>query len=451
MLLSKTVKIKWNGRNKEWYKKKGYNFTKINDEFKIKVEDLPKGSNVLIKIKCDKCGKKSEIMYRDYNKNIHKDNKYYCRKCGIILFGIKKIKKTKLKQSKSFEQWCIDNDKKYILDRWDYKLNKDIKPNEVAYGTQKKYWFKCPRGIHESELKNIKSFTSDLSSIGCNQCNSFAQWGIDNICEDFLDRYWDYEKNNKININPWEINTYSMKQIFIKCQKKVYHGSYKVQCSSFTNMNSRCPYCSHKGNEKIHPLDSLGQYIVDNYGEDFPNKIWSEKNKKSPYEYAPSSNQKVWWKCPNNKHKDYKRNINDSNIYDFRCSECTRERKESFLQEKVRLYLEDLGYTILHEYNTLKCINPKTKYRLPYDNEIKELNFIIEVHGQQHYSEVGGKWSDYKIDLHYQKLKDRYKRIYAKSQGYEYLEIPYWTDNEKEEWKELINNKINKIINYNIK
>ena len=46
-----------------------------------------------------------------------------------------------------------------------------------------------------------------------------------------------------------------------------------------------------------------------------------------------------------------------------------------------------------------------------------------------------------------QKVRDRYKRIVAKSKGYNFLEIPYWTDNKKEEWKGLIDAKILQINN----
>jgi hypothetical protein len=122
---------------------------------------------------------------------------------------------------------------------------------------------------------------------------------------------------------------------------------------------------------------------------------------------------------------------------------------------KVDEYLNSLKYVILHEYNcTIKPINPKTKYPLPYDNEIKELKLIIEVNGIQHYNR-DSIWIDNcakkkgilkKDYLHYQQLKDRYKRIYAKSKGYNYLEIPYWTDDKKETWKKLIDDKIFNIL-----
>ena len=82
---------------------------------------------------------------------------------------------------------------------------------------------------------------------------------------------------------------------------------------------------------------------------------------------------------------------------------------------------------------------------MPFDNEILELKLIIEVHGRQHYFEESGIWFDENYDLQKRKLYDKYKKDYALSQGYFYLEIPYWTDDEEETWKKLIDDKIKEI------
>lgn len=350
---------------------------------------------------------------------------------------------------KSFEQWCVDNNKQYILDLWDYELN-NKKPNEVTYGSGNKYWFKCPLGTHESELQSIHDFTNNhMGSISCTKCNSFAQYLLDTYGENSLELYWNYEKNNKLNINPWNLAKNSNKKVWIICQEEKYHGSYNVICGSFVN-GSKCPYCS---NQKIHPLDSLGQILEDKDLLD----LWSEKNKKSPYEYSPNNGQKVWWKCENQKHQDYHRGISSSSRCKFRCPSCVGERDESFLQEKVRLYLELLEYTVLHEYNcTIIPRNPKVKNKrgqMPFDNEVKELKLIIEIMGEQHYqisiwhkSLSNHNNTTPKYELHMQQVRDRYKRFVAYKQGYEYLEISYKTDNEKEDWKRIIDNKINEIM-----
>jgi hypothetical protein len=453
MILNQTVILKWHPRNKDRYENLGYIYTKIGQEFEVKIEDLSKGSPVKIQAKCD-CENCKEpniiknISYNNYNMFLHEDGKYYCQQCGTNVFGREKANRTILKKSKSFEQWCTENNRQDILDRWDYELN-DYKPSEITYSANKKYWFKCPKGIHNSELKNINSFTYRKNgNINCNQCNSFAQWGIDNFGDDFLKEYW----SNKNTLNPWDISHSCNKKVFIKCQEKDYHEDYQIRCADFI-VGQRCPYCA-TFHGKVHPKDSLGQYIIDNFGQDFLGKIWSNKNKKSPFEYTLYTEQIVWWRCFDKKHDDFKRKICISYMTDFRCPDCVKERKESIIQEKVRVYLEEMGFTILHEYNcTIIPQNPKIKNkrgRLPFDNEIKELKLVIEVHGIQHY-EINS-WhkklarknnTTPEQEIHYQQLKDRYKRIKAIQQGYSYLEIPYWTFDKEDVWKQSINNKIN--------
>lgn len=379
-LLTKTVIVKWNISNKKWYEEKGYTFTKMKDEFKVKVEDLSKGSHVYVEVECDceDCNNPnlSPIKWKCYLRNLKEANKYYCKNCNMKLFGFKQMKETKLKNSKSFEEWCIENNRQDVLNRWDYDLNNCL-PSEIGYGSAKNCWLKCDKyKEHESEFVNIGNFTSGHNgTVNCKKCNS------------------------------------------------------------------------------------LGQYIIDNYGKEFLNKIWSNKNTKSSFEYSYKNMKKVWWKCINDEHEDYYRDINGSNKADFRCPECVQERRESFLQEKVRIYLENLNnnFIISHENKcTIVPINPKTKMKLPFDNEINIHGkyLIIEVNGMQHYritnwhnlqSKRNNTTPEY--EFHYQQLKDRYKRVCAKLQRYEYLEIPYWTDDKNETWKQLIDDKINEILN----
>ena len=265
----------WNPFTKKWYESKGYIFAKWKDEFEVKVEDLQDGcSSIKVNVKCDNCGEiLKNIKWQDYKRYVHKDGKYYCRKCALKLYGTENMEKTQLKNSKSFEQWCIDNNRQNILDRWDYKLN-EYSPKDVSFSSNKKFYFKCSRGLHNSELKRIGSLIIGEGNVNCNQCNSFAQWGIDNICSDFLEKYWDYEKN--IGINPWETSYGEHKKVWIKCQEKDYHESYDIKCYEFV-VGNRCPYCS--GN-KIHLLDSFAQYLINNYGENALELYWDyEKNK----------------------------------------------------------------------------------------------------------------------------------------------------------------------------
>jgi hypothetical protein len=232
--------------------------------------------------------------------------------------------------------------------------------------------------------------------------------------------------------------------IWIRCQNKNYHDEYLMKASQFT-IGKRCPYCR---GIKVHPLDSIGSLYPKTLN------IWSAKNDKTPFDYPPSGNSEVWWKCENGCHNDYKRTVYRSKVRDFRCAECTRERDESFLQEKVRSYITNkYDYKLNHETNcTIVPRSPRSNNKMPFDNEIPNLRLIIEVHGQQHYSSDAyrGIWgkNSFKTaekQLKYRRVIDRYKRIIAKINGYDFLEIPFWAEKD-DLYKQLIDEKITSIL-----
>ena len=393
---------------------------------------------------------KKKVYINCQNKNYHES---YDVICGDFSKGIRcpYCKGRRTNPRDSFAQYHMDNtDKDFLNKYWSDKNT--INPWKTSVNSHKKIWIKCQEKDYHTYSISCDAFTKGNR---CSYCHgfkihprdSFAQYHIDNTDKDFLNKYWDYDKNK--DIDPFKIAPNTDKKIFIFCQNKKYHGSYDITCNSFTQ-GCRCSYC---GNFKVHILDSLGTLYPQSLD------VWSDKNKKSPFQYAPMSGKKVWWKCKNGEHEDYYRNSSDSVKLNFRCPECSREREESILQEKVRLYLNELRYNINHEHNcSIVPRNPRTKNTtnntLPFDNEVVELKLIIEVHGKQHYKvnsfhTMSAKKNNTtpEYELHMQKIRDRYKRIYAKSKGYNYLEIPYWTDNKEEEWMKLIDDKIKEIKN----
>lgn len=405
-LISKKVNVVLNPSNVQHYETIGYYIPRRknkqgkitiprNTKILVNVEDLPEHSNVKVKIKCDNPNCNNPVIklwkWQDYRRSVKENNKVYCNKCSINLFGRNKQNKTRLLKSKSFAQYLID-----------------------TYG------------------------------------------------QDALEKYW----SDKNTLDPFNIGFCSNKKIWIKCQIYDYHEDYLIRCNDFMN-GGRCSYC---GNFKVHPKDSFGQYIIDNYGQEFLDKIWSNKNKKSPFEYAPHSDKKVWWKCLDNKHDDYKRGIDNSYRCEFRCPKCIQERTESMLQEKVRLYLESFGYKVLHEKkctlkpkNTIIAPNNNSKKRrkgfLRYDNEILINNnhLFIEVMGSQHndinalyHKQTAKKYGNTsQQELDYLQAKDNFKKQYVYNQGknYYYLAIWYYDFDKNDTYKKLINDKIKEINN----
>lgn len=273
MLLTKEVEVKLNGNNIKWFENKGYQIPRIKDKYykisvprgstiKVKIEDLSLGNdNIKVCVICDMCGEILNISWRDYIKNVHEDKTYYCLKCAMKKYGTKNSIKSRLEIGKSFEQWCIENNRQDILDRWDYELN-DCKPSEIGYtsrGLNKKgYYLKCPNNIHASEQKKIGSLVLQDYTLKCNQCNS-VKYKFPNLVDYFLNQE---EANNSIG---------SGKEVLFKCPDCGYIKKMKI-ATVVQNGGLACPQCSD--------------------GFSYPNKLafnlLNQLNIKFISEYAPN-------------------------------------------------------------------------------------------------------------------------------------------------------------------
>lgn len=208
-----------------------------------------------------------------------------------------------------------------------------------------------------------------------------------------------------------------------------------------------CPQCH-----------SIGQYIVDNFGEEDLFLIWDyDKNKKSPFNVYVYSKEKVYIKClKNDEHGSFLVSVSNYIGRGSGCPECNYERVASKLQQKVSDYITaKYGLHIFHEYDcSIVAKNPKTGYLLPYDNDVvitNDIHLIVEVHGEQHYKITGYGKKKAKRDkctpeeiLARQQYRDQIKKEYALQNNYYYLEIPFWED-KNNGYQSLIDNIMREI------
>jgi hypothetical protein len=91
-------------------------------------------------------------------------------------------------KTKSFYNWCIENDYIEIINRWDYDKN-IISPKEISYRSNKKFYFKCPRELHESNLFMLSNITKQNRKtrvvLRCDKCESIGQYLVDNFGESY--------------------------------------------------------------------------------------------------------------------------------------------------------------------------------------------------------------------------------------------------------------------------
>lgn len=78
LLLDEFMKIKLNGKNRKHYLELGYVIEDGQRELTVRTIDIPKNSEILVRIKCQKCGKESKTTW--YNFNRYK--KVLCEECS---------------------------------------------------------------------------------------------------------------------------------------------------------------------------------------------------------------------------------------------------------------------------------------------------------------------------------------------------------------------------------
>lgn len=354
------------------------------------------------------------------------------------------------KGSKSFYEWCIENNKEEYLELWDYEMNlKNPEDVSFSYG---EYYFKCSQNKeHKSYIVKIRSLTvSNSGGLKCPICNSIFQWCLDNNRQDIIDA-WDYDRNlipmnsvsrksgkkywfkfdnysylypicyinnktdpvkkyknslgyylllnygeNGINIfwssknndSPFDYDRCSRKEVWFKCNIKNYHEDYKTACYSFTS-NIRCPSCASK---IIHPLDSFAQYNINRYGESWLENNWCKDNTVDPFKLAMYNNDiKVHIKCLDVDYHDFWIIPSNYSSRDDICPYCNIKGSRS----KVH-YLDSLG----SKHNEILNIWSDKNMKSPYEySEYSHEKIFLKCENNIHddYSIIVSKYSTEKI------------------------------------------------------
>ncbi|MBU3186656.1 zinc-ribbon domain-containing protein [Clostridium estertheticum] len=249
-LLSEVTVTNWNSANKKWFENKGYTYTKMKDEFIVKVEDLNIGSHSSVNIVCDGCNKKSTTNWRTYKRSVREDGKCYCKLCAGD-YRLEKSLLSRRNNSVSIAQYLIniygkDNLAKYI----DVEKNAEdgIDPYTITHGSRIKIWMKCINtDYHDSYL----IVPSDIQrGRGCPYCAGRKVHPFDSLGKVLEDKglleLWS-DKNTK---SPYEYMRSSDEQVWFKCSKEEHNDYFRSICNSI-QYSFRCPECQYSKGEKV--------------------------------------------------------------------------------------------------------------------------------------------------------------------------------------------------------
>jgi len=198
---------------------------------------------------------------------------------------------------KNQKEESLQNVSPKLAKEWHNEKNGCLKPDMVSANSQKKVWWKCPKG-HEWQT----SISNRYNGSGCPFCSGQLVLKGFNDLETInpeLAKEWNYEKNN--NLKPNMVTLGSNQKVWWKCEKG--HEWEAVICNR--NRGTGCPICANT-------------QVLKGYN-DFPTinptliKEWhNEKNGSlDPATLKATSGKKVWWKCE--KGHEWKTSLNCRN------------------------------------------------------------------------------------------------------------------------------------------
>lgn len=194
--------------------------------------------------------------------------------------------------SRTEKESCISIARPDLAAEWDYKLNQNLRPDQInIYSKLKVHWI-CKNG-HQW----LAAVYSRTAGNGCPHCSGQVLTIGKNdlksqnpeLCQE-----WDYEKN--LPLTPEQITVNNGRKVWWKCR---FCGHNWQATVAHRNNGRKCPMCSQKMATK-----KVNTTRIKNAGSlksTFPSiaSEWNfEKNiGLSPEEFTPSSGMKVWWKC----------------------------------------------------------------------------------------------------------------------------------------------------------
>lgn len=203
-------------------------------------------------------------IYFKCENNKHRSHKM--KLYSITRGGSKILCKECYLEQNSFGRWCEENNSE-ILDLWDYELNLRS-PYEVTRCSNTMCYFKCPRNLHKSSQYDLAHITQRDHKICCKNCNSFAQYLLDEYGDDALTTIWDADKNT---LSPYDISrSASRKKVWIHCLEQSSHESYLISPDNFVK-GRRCPIC-----KKERQNSKLEEKVIRYLNKEYDYKILHE-------------------------------------------------------------------------------------------------------------------------------------------------------------------------------
>jgi hypothetical protein len=156
---------------------------------------------------------------------------------------------------------------------YDANIKRGLDPMELTTKSSKKAFFRCPIDGHvwRATIGTIAGTSWKNGNSGCPACRGLVtteNTSLISLYPEFIKQYWDYEKNDAIEIYPGELTKGSNKEAWFKCPIHNYKWETRILSitrASWDRGNNGCARCgSGWTTEAIRQfVASLEEYIPD--------------------------------------------------------------------------------------------------------------------------------------------------------------------------------------------
>ena len=183
---------------------------------------------------------------------------------------------------------CLATTHPEITKEWHPFLNKAMTPYDITKGRTVKVWWKCPKGDDHVWQTSPNNRTSNNKG-NCPICKGKIVVESTSLAtlNPEIAKEWHPIKNGEL--TPFDVTVKSSKKVWWKCSEGDDHV-WKTSVNHRTN-GTICPFCA---NQKVSNTNSLFAEHPELSKEWHPTK----NGELTPVDVISGSNQKVWWKCP---------------------------------------------------------------------------------------------------------------------------------------------------------
>jgi len=261
VLITKNCDVTINSSNIRHYNKLGYNNIKVKEKIVVDINELTKGSHVIVDAKCDICGHEKETSYKRYLENINNYNIFSCsRKCA----NIKRIKT-------NLEKYGIENISQN-QDIKDKKIKTCLKNFGVEYSTQsnviqekikktslEKYGVERPSQNNEIKEQSKKTCLEKYGVESPMKDNDIVKKMKIRLSKTLLDKIFKYKN----------IISYYDDGLIMFCDK--CNNNFEIKRNLFYNRKQQntimCTICNTIGNHTSGLEILLYEFIKENYNK----------------------------------------------------------------------------------------------------------------------------------------------------------------------------------------